>query len=173
MAVVRTTDPTLLLGNDTRFHLVDLARRHPGITVTAAARALRVDYSTVQYHVRVLQRHGTLSCLRLAGALRVYPPGALPARDARSVLGALPSPSARRIARLVLSRPRTRVADVTERFGISRTSAQDHLLRLERAGLVTATRTGNAKVYAPADGVDPDLVPVLPDAPQASWRGAS
>lgn len=148
-----------ILGHDTRFALLDLVRRAPGVPVRAAADALGVDYSTVQYHARVLEKHGVLVTAPVAHALRLYPPNAVPGPRERRVLDARHCPTARLIEAAVRARGRATLGDLAGALGLPRTTAQAHLQRLARAGVLDHWREGGARVYAPAPGAPP-----LPDA---------
>lgn len=141
-----------LVGQPTRFALLDLVRRAPGLPVMRAATALGVDYSTIQYHARVLERHGALTVAHVAGALRLYPPGAAPAPPDRARLDALASETARDVANSVLVRGAATLREVMTALDIPRSTAQQHLKRLAEAGVLDERpEPAGATVFAVPD----------------------
>lgn len=57
----------------TKMRVIDYVFDHPGITVSEISRGISLSYSTVVYHLKVLQKEGTLKC-EIDGRLRrIYP----------------------------------------------------------------------------------------------------
>jgi predicted transcriptional regulator len=125
--------------NTTREALAGLLHGSPGLTPADAARALGVDRTTIQYHLRRLVREGRAVTGGAPRSLRYFPPGAVP-RDARAAFiaaqGEAPLLDALRHA------PGCTPSALARDLGVPRQRLAWHLGRLRKAGLVRAERQG-------------------------------
>jgi transposase len=122
-----------VLTNGNRQRIVERVRARPGIGVRALASEMGVNYKTVLYHVRVLQRSGALVLARVGMRLSCHP--ACARADAPAEPLSLPPP--RPDPSLVRS-----TADVGRALVVHRSTAYVWLRRWEEAGLVARTARG-------------------------------
>jgi predicted transcriptional regulator len=123
----------------TREILAKILRERPGLTPADAARALGVDRTTAQYHLRRLVREGRAVTGGAARGMRYFPPGAVP-REAREAFIAAQRGSA--LLDALRGKPGCTQSALARDLGVPRPSLAWHLDRLRKAGLVRAERQG-------------------------------
>lgn len=131
---------------ETRERLVDVLRGTPGLTQREAARALGLDYSTIQYHVRRLERERAVRLVPLGRVQRLYLPEDEPSAALRAK-AALESPGARAVLELARARGGVTVRDIVDVLALPRSTAHERLARLARAGVLVPEDAGSAIVY--------------------------
>jgi predicted transcriptional regulator len=124
-----------LLARPIRRTLHDIVARHPGIHLTALAKATGRGFGTTRYHLRVLERGGVLARVSLPGYHRYFVTGTVPPGDLRSV-AELHAGSARRVYEVVRAQPGITLSEVARRVEVSPPAAHKTVERLQRAGLV-------------------------------------
>lgn len=132
--------PAALLESPTRRRVFEAVRTDPGCTVGTIARALGLDYKTVQHHLRLLKRAGFVQARVASRQERYFAAGELPEAGFDGAL-ALRSPSARALAS-ALRRGRARASELARALGISEATASVQLRRLEAAGLAARGSDG-------------------------------
>lgn len=132
-----------VLRHEVRAGIHDHVRDHPGIRYTDLRRDLGLANGVLAFHLRVLLREGYVVARSEWTRRRFYATGAAPP-------GADPGDAQAVVLRLLERTPGLGAAEVAKAVGSSRQLARYHLLALERAGLVEATRQGRATRYAPA-----------------------
>lgn len=133
-----------VIEQDTRQRLLSLVAACPGVSLGDAARALGVDYSTIQYHVRVLTRAAALHC-EAADRIRLHLSAPLAA--AANARLALDAPGSRDIADVVRARGPCSVQDVVMALDVPRSTAKMRLARLANVGVLAVEDDGNRRLY--------------------------
>lgn len=131
---------------DTRQRLLALVGACPGVSLSAAARALGVDYSTVQYHVRVLETYRQIECASEGRPLRL---------QLRARSGALDEAGSGRgegaprgdVLDVVRARGACTLQDVVVALDVPRSTARARLARLAGEGVLAVEKRDGAFVY--------------------------
>ncbi|HWH07701.1 MAG TPA: helix-turn-helix domain-containing protein [Candidatus Thermoplasmatota archaeon] len=139
---------TRLSREDVRAHpararLLDGARRAPGASTAALARALAMNEGTALYHLRVLERAGLLKSLAVGRERRWTEAGASP--EART------PPARARVLDAVRGAPGASLTDVSRALGVAKSTAHHHVAALVAEGRVEARRSGRALRLYPGD----------------------
>ncbi|MBW3583749.1 MAG: helix-turn-helix domain-containing protein [Euryarchaeota archaeon] len=116
---------------------------NPGAHIAQVARALDLDWSTVEYHVRVLRKQGRIVEMRIDNRRVIVQNG----RRADIDPMALMTPPRRSVYEALLqSGPATATA-LSERLGRARSGILRHLMRLEEDDLVVRRRQGRNVMF--------------------------
>lgn len=133
-----------LLDLPLRARLLDLLRAQPGIYESAAARALGVGPTGLQYHVHILAKHGILEVHRVGGRKRLVLAGQLAPAEKAVVFARAGSSAA--VLALLARETGLSQRQMAARLGVRETTIRWHLERLVREGVVTVARDGPRKV---------------------------
>lgn len=136
-----------LLENPTRDHLFELIRREPGIAPPELHRRLGGGWSTIVYHLRVLQQNQLVTSL-INGRSRRFFASNLANPQRRKALAALTHPLTRRVFQQLDGQTLVRRAELRRRMGLGSPVLQYHLRRLEEVGLVRKQMRRRAVYYA-------------------------
>ena len=123
----------------TREAVEGLLRERPGLAPADAARALGLDRTTVQYHLRRLVREGRAVTGAAARGPRYFPAGAMP-RAARGAF--LRAQEGAPLLDAIRAAPGCTQSDLARRLCVPRATLAWRLGRLRQEGLVTGTRRG-------------------------------
>ena len=118
----------------------------PGLCIQEIARALGLDWSTVEYHLRILSRAGEVLEWRVGHRRVFFPPGSAPAEPSGLLSGA-----ARRVLEALSLGPPASATDLARQLALARSGVVRHLGVLEEGGLVMRERSGKSYVYAPVN----------------------
>jgi predicted transcriptional regulator len=133
--------PNRGLDHARRAELYALVREEPGIHFHEVLRRVGAPAGTVRHHLNKLVELG-LVVEAVSGRYRCfYLPGVA---DHRAMLagGALKAPAARHLLATLAQEPGHSLRTAAAAAGLPRTTAQEHLERFQRFGLVTAQRWG-------------------------------
>ncbi len=142
---------TKLKSNDvtahpTRQKALDLIAAEPGISVPQLHKALGGGWSTIVYHVDVLQRHDQITSMIDGRHKRLFPAATID-HGARDKVAALRNERTRQVHALLLSSPGLTQAQVARRLGAAESSVQWHVQRLKNAGLISGQTSGRRIQY--------------------------
>lgn len=130
-----------LLNHRLRDELVHQIRADPGVSPPELARLTKAPFSTIAYHLRVLEKNGLLSSLIDGRHKRFFPTDSIDF-GRRGQLAALRNPKAQAIMGLINNQPGVRLHQLSKRTGLTMPGMQWHIRRLEAAGLVGHAREG-------------------------------
>ncbi|MHB8603693.1 MAG: winged helix-turn-helix transcriptional regulator [Thermoplasmatota archaeon] len=131
------------LTQENRARLLDELRRNQrGATVAQLARTMELDPTTVLYHLTILARHHAVTRLQ-RGDLKLWTlPEYASLAPVEEESHALRTGCAREVARLFAQahtrRELLNIADVSQRLGLTRSTAWWHVARLEETGFLVA-----------------------------------
>lgn len=130
--------------SDSRTRIARHVRAHPGVHFNGLVRALELAPGQVQYHLRRLTDQGNVRAESLYGRTHYYPP----TFDTweREALALLRRETARDIVAVLLEEGSDRPGTVAERAGVSRSTLEWHLDRLDEADLVRKRRHADGRV---------------------------
>jgi len=130
-----------ILEHPGRAQVYELVKAHPGAHFQQLSDKLPFGASTLNYHVRVLERNGYLTRVKDGRYVRFFDrQSGRYASHRKHAVSALRNPTTAAIARAVLERPGIAQCDLAERFGIAASTVNWHIRRLMQAGLVDKQR---------------------------------
>lgn len=148
------TKTSELMDNAVRQTMATAIRADPGVTAPQLQALTAVGWSTVVYHLGVLERHGLVSSFLDGRHRRFFPVEAVDA-SARSRLSLLKNARTRGLYETIVEEPGVGFKELARHVGISRPAVYWHVDRLAKAGLVGQDREGRRiRFYAngPASG---------------------
>lgn len=128
------------LSNPTRARVYAFIQTHPGATLGAIARALRLDRRTVMHHVGVLRDFDLVASAAVGARTRYYGNGGAHTDLEKRMHVALESRKARAVVAFIVRRPGASTAEVAHATGLPWSTAAWHRARLERLGATSAGR---------------------------------
>lgn len=147
-----------LLNNRIREEVHNLIRNDPGISPPELQRAVQAGFSTVVYHLDILQRNGLVNSLIDGRHKRFFPADAID-WSKRGQISALRNAKSRALYDLILTEPGVFRDELARRIGLTAPGAIWHLERLEAAGLIGHDKVGRKMHYYPqAPAAAPRLV---------------
>ncbi|MHB8605474.1 MAG: winged helix-turn-helix transcriptional regulator [Thermoplasmatota archaeon] len=158
------------LENDTRKTIYDTVCAKPGIGVQELAALTTISYSTASYHLDRLVEAHMIVVSQDGNKLRYYKNGGSFTEAERKVLPVLKNAEALRVLEAIVASPGTYRAALAEKLGVTPTTINWHLKRLNEAGLIEEVREGrNAYLSVPPARVAEAFAPLVPklDASEA------
>ena len=130
---------------DARRAVYHLIRKFAGCHFRELERISGLPSGTLKHHLGFLARNGLVSRVKEDNSLRYFP------RDFsssdKSLMGMLRQGSLRKILLFILVRKQCMHKDIVEFTGLSPSTVTWHLMKLERGGIVEATRSGRTTRY--------------------------
>jgi predicted transcriptional regulator len=136
--------PGALEVHATRARITKMIREDPGVSPPEIHKAIGGGWTTVVYHLRVLEKGGVVRSFLDGRHRRYFPKEAMTGHSARS---ALRNRKTREVWGLLRTQPGLRRVEIARRMGFSPPAAAWHLKRLEAAGLAGADRLGRRVAY--------------------------
>lgn len=140
-----------LLKHKVREDLVALVREDPGITPPELHRAVGGGWSTVVYHLSILEKNKLVSSL-IDGRHKRFFPVDTTDWTKRGRLAALKNARTKELFGLIAEEPGVVQKDLAQRTRLSAPSVMWHMRRLEGAGLIGRDKVGRHVRYYPTDG---------------------
>lgn len=137
-----------LLNHKSRDGLLQLIREEPGISPPELHGRVGGGWSTVVYHLTVLEKNQLVSSLIDGRHKRFFPTEAID-WSRRGSLAALRNARTKALYQLIEEDPGAIQAHLARRLGVSVAATQWHLERLQRAELVGGERRGRKVHYFP------------------------
>lgn len=137
-----------LLNHKAREGLLQLIREEPGISPPELHGRVGGGWSTVVYHLTVLEKNQLVSSLIDGRHKRFFPTEAID-WSRRGSLAALRNARTKALYQLIEEDPGAIQAHLARRLGVSVAATQWHLERLQRAELVGGERRGRKVHYFP------------------------
>lgn len=135
-----------LLNNEVRDKIVQAVRADPGITPPQLQELTGAGWSTVVYHLGVLEKNKVVSSLIDGRHKRFFPHETVNWSD-RGRIAVLKNLKSRELYELVLQEPGLGPEVLAQRVGITRPAIYWHTNRLEKAGLLGKDRAGLRTVF--------------------------
>lgn len=147
-----------LLKNKLRDQLVTIIRSDPGVSATDIAKRVDAGWSTVVYHLGVLERNGLVTSLADTRHRRFFPAGEVH-HGQRARMAVLRNDRTRFVYALVQQHPGLSQGEVAKHIGISLPGAAWHLKRLEEHQFITRAKAGRTVRLYPKDATPPARPP--------------
>lgn len=128
-----------VLNNKVRETMVQAIRADPGITPPQLQELTGAGWSTVVYHLGVLEKNKLVSSLIDGRHKRFFPYENVNWSD-RGRIAVLKNEQSRHLYEMILQEPGVGPSDLSSRVGVSRSTIYWHVERLEKAGLVGRDR---------------------------------
>ncbi|HEX9816772.1 MAG TPA: winged helix-turn-helix transcriptional regulator, partial [Candidatus Thermoplasmatota archaeon] len=128
-----------LTNNKFRDDLVSLIRSEPGISPPQLHRAVGGGWSTVVYHLTVLEKNNLVSSLIDGRHKRFFPVGDVD-HGKRGQIAALRNPRTKEMLDLIMEEPGVVQKELAQRLHVTVPTAIWHVRRLEQAGLIESQR---------------------------------
>lgn len=123
------------LFTERRARIVELLRERPGSSKTEIARELGQDVSSVDHHLRVLEKRRVVVSERAGRAVAFFVNGTVPPEKRRAMVASHRIEAARVLEALRSVAGWQRCCDLAERAGLSYYQTRNALRALERIGL--------------------------------------
>lgn len=130
------------LEHETRSELAGAVEDNPGAYLSELAAASDASTSTVRYHLKVLEREGVLTPVKIRGKRRYFP-GDEPVDE---LAAALADDATANVLRALASVGPASVSALAEELGRDPSTVTHHLDRLQEADLVERERDGRSVV---------------------------
>lgn len=139
-----------ILDHRARDVVYERIRQEPGVSTHELARLVDFGWSTLTYHLRVLERAQKVIGLRDGRYKRFFDrESGRYANGRKLVVATLRHPGTRAVGRLIRGEPGLCQKEVGARLGLAPSSVHWHIARLVRARLVDPTRDGHHVRYRP------------------------
>lgn len=137
-----------ILEHPVRHELYERIKAHPGITLAQLALDARLGASTLNHHLRHLERNEFVTLLRDGRYVRIFDrqSGAF-AGDRKRMAAALSNPVTAAMAKHIQANPGVAQAELATRFGVTASTVTWHMQRLATVGLVEAQRAQKRTRY--------------------------
>jgi predicted transcriptional regulator len=146
--------PPDVLNNKAREELMRLIREEPGVGASEVGRRLRsstgAGWSTVVYHLRVLEKNRLVSSLIDGRHRRFFPVGEIRWQD-RAVLAVLKNDKSKQLYEALRARPGLIRRELAATIGTTEPGVTWHLRRLLRSGLIERRVDGRSPRYFPTN----------------------
>lgn len=136
-----------LLENEIRRTVHETVGDEPGRTAAEIAEAADLHYTTVRYHLEILEEFDEIVARRDGRRIRYFLDHGRYGRIHRRVLAAAADDSRHRILTMLARDGPLRSGDLADRVGVAPSTASHHLARLDEVDLVDRTRRDNEVHY--------------------------
>lgn len=158
--------------------LYDLIRNEPGVSTNKLAKDVPFGWSTLTYHLRVLERNEAIVSVRDGRYKRFFDrQSGRFANGRKYVLAVLKNDATYGIAQFIREKPGSSQKEVAGSFNLSPSSVHWHVERLSEVGLVSKLREAHNVKYFPGEGWDhvtiEDLKGLMPRPAAAELGSAS
>lgn len=126
--------------NGTRTAILQAIRLFPGIHFRALQRILGITNGSLQYHLDVLENQGLVKRFKGYGYTRFYPQECVGINP--KAMSVVTHPTVEKILTLMLQHEEITLKEISEKLGITVSTALWHLRRLENAGIVAKETNG-------------------------------
>ncbi len=133
---------------DLRVRIATYVQNEPGCCIRAIAESLGIDWSTAEYHLRILCRRREIVERRAGNRRLFFAPEAAPDLGDPSML----STACRRVLDHLLHAGPSCASELAVSLSIARTGVLRHIDKLAEQGLVEREREGRRVLFAPIDG---------------------
>lgn len=133
---------------DARARIVTYVKTEPGCCIRAIAESLGIDWSTAEYHLRILCRERDIVERRAGNRRLFFPPEAAPKSDDPAML----SSACRRVFDQLIHAGPSCASELAVSLSIARTGVLRHIDKLTEHGLVEREREGRRVLFAPIEG---------------------
>ncbi|MCA1813300.1 MAG: MarR family transcriptional regulator [Halobacteriales archaeon] len=137
-----------LLDNEARLALYERVRADPGVHFNWLAAASGLGSGATAYHLKVLEKGGLVTAVRLRGYKRYYLTGSM-SRGMMRGHAELLTPTMRSAYDLVRAQPGITVSELARRTNVAVPSAMRTVARLQAAGLVDKVPAGRVVRLTP------------------------
>jgi predicted transcriptional regulator len=158
-----------VLSHGTRDRLFQTVRTRPGVSPQELVETHSASWSTVMYHLRVLERHGLVIAVRDGRHRRYFEAASGRWANGRKLaMAAMCNPTTAELARMVHAEPGIVQRRLATRLNLAPSSVSWHIRRLERVALVERQRDGHRVRLVPGpawpsiageDAAQPQAVP--------------
>ncbi|MBW3582008.1 MAG: winged helix-turn-helix transcriptional regulator [Euryarchaeota archaeon] len=143
------------LEHDARSEIYELVKGNPGISAHEVVERLGLGWSTVTYHMGVLERTELVVAHKEGRHRRYFDrTSGLFANGRKKVVSVLKNETSARIAEAVRDRPGLVQRRIAEEFGLAPSSVNWHIKRLVESGLVVKERAARAMALRPGPAWD-------------------
>lgn len=142
-----------VLDHPGRSEVYERVKGYPGISFAQLADAVGFGQSTLNYHLRVLEKNEFITAVKDGRYLRFFDRQAgTYAGHRKLAVSALRNQTTAAMARHIKANPGVVQRDLAAAFGVTASTVNWHVTRLEGAGLVSRTRDAHFTRYFIADG---------------------
>jgi DNA-binding transcriptional ArsR family regulator len=135
--------------------LYDLIKTEPGVSTNKLAKEVPFGWSTLTYHLRVLERNEAIVSVRDGRYKRFFDrQSGRFANGRKYILAVLKNDATFDIARFIRQKPGSSQKEVATHFQLSPSSVHWHVERLSEVGLVNKAREAHNVKYNPGEAWD-------------------
>ncbi len=139
-----------VLQHDARGALYEMVKSQPGATFHELGEQVPYGASTLNYHLRVLEKNGFLTRVKDGRYARFFDrQSGLYSSDRKTAVSALRNDTTAAIAEVIVAHPGVAQCELAEVFGLAPSTINWHIKRLADAGLVDRRRESHYARYYP------------------------
>lgn len=132
---------------ETQKQIYILISKEPGLHISKIAELLRIDEPLALYHLRYLEKHELVTCVREEGYTRYYLKGEVGIED-RKLLSLLRQEIPLRIILFLLQHPGSSHKVILEQFDIAKSTLSYHLKKLVKRDIIVCVSIGDNQGYS-------------------------
>lgn len=141
-----------VLENRNRLSIFNYVMRNPGCTPSEISSRQNMKNGTVKYHVQMLESEGKIILRRMGKYTRIFNTSRANSEQEKTLLAYFKNETSRSILCAILDEPGTTNQQLSERFGLDKSSIHWHIERFIHDHLVTVQQDGRfKKYYVPPD----------------------
>ncbi|MFA5771577.1 MAG: winged helix-turn-helix transcriptional regulator [Thermoplasmata archaeon] len=133
--------------SDARKKIRRFINKMPGLHLREIQRELNIPLGTLNYHLRCLEKSGTITSKKEGKYKRYCPMGEITAVD-REILSILRQTIPRRIILCLLVNPDITKKNISGQLGIRESTTMFHLRKLMKYNLVKQEKQGRENIYS-------------------------
>lgn len=141
--------PNQLLGQSARQDIVRAIERAPGISMSELVRRIGLPWSTMHYHLHLLNQAGIISSIRLGRERRLF--GEEATQGTRSAIALLRRRRIWDFVSTVFHKPGLRQTDIARGTSLQRKSLRRYIDLLKNEGLLIEVRESKYRRYYPTN----------------------
>jgi predicted transcriptional regulator len=150
------------LENRNRLSVFGYVLLHPGCSLSEISLKLDMKVGTVKYHVQMLESEGRIILRRISKYTLLFTCSRAYSEQAKALLSYTRNETGKSILYAILVEPGVTNRDLSERFGLDKSTIHWHIERFQDENLVQSKRDGRYKRYF----LEPGVINLLNDIPK-------
>jgi len=153
----------------TRHRILAYVASHPGTHLRQLCRELGLAVGDVQYHIRRLERDGTITSTR-RGFYKFFYPSTLFGERQKDILSILALDTPRELLLAIVESPGSSQEELAHAVGVSQPTASWHLRRLVELGIVLREQRGRSTIYSLTETSPLEVATFIRNYHPSSWE---
>ncbi|WP_456474149.1 winged helix-turn-helix transcriptional regulator [Candidatus Pyrohabitans sp.] len=136
-----------ILENIQRQRIYKYVLNNPGTNIEELSRNLRINRSTLRYHLKVLEYSGKLTIEKIGRYTRIYQNSMIFDNNQKFIAAAMRKESESKILKVILENPGINNREISKITGLDKSTVSRHIKTLIDAGLLEIKNDGKFRRY--------------------------